>query len=216
MRLRRHLTLAGLCLAVIAATIAVGPSQRAWDRLSMTSAWLSLALLCGALAIGPSRVFTTGRPALNSYPRRDMAIWAGLAGLLHVYAGTVVAMTADYVAQFVKAADGWPPAAIRNQLFMWGATAGYLVGLIVLMLLALSNDRSLRWLGARRWKRLHRASYAALMLTALHGLAFQVLEARPLVLIALTSAAAILVVGLQLAARRAAINARLEGPTHPD
>ena len=49
---------------------------------------------------------------------------------------------------------------------------------LVLLLLLLSNDFSMRWLGAGRWKNLQRWNYAFLLLTALHGALYQVLEKR--------------------------------------
>ena len=48
--------------------------------------------------------------------------------------------------------------------------------ILFLMLLLLSNDRSLRRLGPKWWKRLQRSSYVAIALTFYHGFAFQYLE----------------------------------------
>jgi sulfoxide reductase heme-binding subunit YedZ len=46
------------------------------------------------------------------------------------------------------------------------------------MLLAISNDFSLRTLKMRRWKSLQRWTYAAFALTAAHGIAYQLIEKR--------------------------------------
>ena len=42
--------------------------------------------------------------------------------------------------------------------------------------LALSNDKSIQLLGPRRWKNLHRLSYAIFAITILHGFMVQALE----------------------------------------
>jgi sulfoxide reductase heme-binding subunit YedZ len=46
------------------------------------------------------------------------------------------------------------------------------------MLLAISNDFSIRSLGSRSWKSIQRWTYAAFGLTVAHGIAFQIVEKR--------------------------------------
>jgi methionine sulfoxide reductase heme-binding subunit len=61
------------------------------------------------------------------------------------------------------------------------------------MLLAISNDLLLRAFKTRRWKSLQRWTYAAFVLTAVHGITYQLIEKRhvPWVLVfALVMAAA--------------------------
>jgi DMSO/TMAO reductase YedYZ heme-binding membrane subunit len=50
------------------------------------------------------------------------------------------------------------------------------------MLLALSNDVSLRALGTRSWKSAQRWIYVAFDLTIVHGIAYQLVEKRHLAL----------------------------------
>jgi len=52
--------------------------------------------------------------------------------------------------------------------------------LILAMLLALSNDMSLRRLGTKRWKSLQRWNYLCCILVVLHGIAYQFIENRSL------------------------------------
>ncbi len=52
--------------------------------------------------------------------------------------------------------------------------------LVIALLLALSNDASLRLLGSRRWKFLQRWNYAAIFLVVLHSLGYQITENRQL------------------------------------
>ena len=78
--------------------------------------------------------------------------------------------------------------------------------LIVLLLLILSSDRSLRRLGPRRWKSLHRLNYALFGLVAAHGLVYQGLEERnrAYILIMLLLIVAVLLLQLAGAGRRLA------------
>jgi len=200
-RIKHHLALAGINGACFAAA-AVGPSALLADRFSIVSAYLCLGLLCAGLAIGPIRAIRTGRPSINIYLRRDIGIWAALIALLHLVIATALSMTPEYMAAFVDIFDIPPSQAIRAALFAWSTITGFLVGIVLLILLALSNDMAMRWLGLRWWKRLHRMSYLAFALTIFHGLAFQTLESRNRALIALVIVASLAVLGLQMTGYR--------------
>jgi sulfoxide reductase heme-binding subunit YedZ len=49
---------------------------------------------------------------------------------------------------------------------------------LFLLLLAISNDVSLRRFGARKWKSLQRWTYIAVALTFIHAVAYQFVEKR--------------------------------------
>ena len=66
------------------------------------------------------------------------------------------------------------------------------------MLLGISNDISLRALGIRRWKSLQRWTYAALALTAAHGIAYQLVEKRRLPWVLVFAAAIVAVSATQV------------------
>jgi DMSO/TMAO reductase YedYZ heme-binding membrane subunit len=107
-------------------------------------------------------------------------------------------MTPIYMQTYVNAPGLRPSEVVRMALFSWGTIAGLIVAAVLLLLLMLSNDVALRTIGMRWWKRLHRTSYLAFLLTALHGLAFQVLESRAAGWIALVLAASIAVLAMQI------------------
>ena len=179
-RPRRTAVLAGLGVGSCVAAALAGPTPGTWDRVSIVSGYLCLMLLCAGLAVGPVRALRAGRGTLNSYLRRDLGIWAGLLGLVHLALATELSMTADYVATYVAG----PAASLRASLFSWGSILGFPVGLNLLLLLGLSSDRSLRWLGVRWWKRLQRSSYLAFLMTVAHAFLFQALEGRHPALVA--------------------------------
>ncbi|MCU1223517.1 MAG: hypothetical protein JWQ42_1610 [Edaphobacter sp.] len=72
------------------------------------------------------------------------------------------------------------PLKLQNTQFGFANLVGLGAALLFLMLLVISNDISLRALGIRRWKSLQRWTYAALALTAAHGIAYQMTEKRHL------------------------------------
>lgn len=197
-RITHHLALAGINGAALAAAMVSGPAEQWPDQVSIVTAYLCLGLLCAGLAIGPARAFRTGRPSVNLYLRRDIGIWAALTGLAHLVIATALSMTPGYMETFVDNAGVPPSQVIRMELFTWSTIAGLVVGVLLLVLLGLSNDKSLRWVGPRWWKRLHRLSYLAFALTAAHGIAFQALESRTGALIAVVILASLVVLVLQI------------------
>lgn len=177
-RLRAHFLLAVACLVVLVAAWGVGESDGALDRVSLVSAYLFLALISVVLLIGPLRAVQTGRTLGNHMVRRDVAIWAAFTGLVHLVAGVAQSMTPQYLEVFVTHAAVPPSAAMREAYFFWSAIVGFVVGILLVILLLLSNNWSLTLIGQRWWKRLHRLSYIVFALTFVHGLGFQILESR--------------------------------------
>jgi len=60
-----------------------------------------------------------------------------------------------------------------RDLFGFGNYTGVIPAMMFALLLALSNDASLRTLGAGRWKSLLRRAHPAAALTAAHAIAYQ-------------------------------------------
>lgn len=168
----------GACLAATLATAGLaGPPGTAQGRLSLATAWLCLGFLVAALAIGPWQTLRTGRPVLNHLARRDLGIWAGLTGLLHLGFATAVVMTPAYFASYIRpGGEGLP--GLAGWIGTGSILAGYVIGLAFLVLLAVSNNASLRRLGPERWKRIQRWAVGIFVATAVHGVIFQFIEGR--------------------------------------
>jgi DMSO/TMAO reductase YedYZ heme-binding membrane subunit len=69
-------------------------------------------------------------------------------------------------------------------------------------LLAISSDRAIRRLGARRWKRVQRLAYALFALVAAHTVLYQLVEERAAALVGAGAAVMGATVALQLAGAR--------------
>lgn len=210
----RHGLVGLVTSAVMISALTIGPPSGRWDRLSIVSAYVCLILYAWTLVTGPIRVLRKRPPQLNVYLRRDIGIWAAISGLLHLLIGTDVAMSPVYLGKFVTGPDGFADAEMRSGLFSWGSVTGFVAGLIFLLLLALSNDYVLRWLGPKWWKRLQRSSYTAFFLFVLHGYAFQALERRAWPLVGTLVAVTVAVLWSQIRGARATRNARAIAKPH--
>lgn len=91
---------------------------------------------------------------------------------------------------------------IRYGPFGLANHSGLIVALILLLLLALSNDISLRRLGAARWKSLQRWNYVGAGLLVVHGGLYQIIEKRPWPFIMLFTTTVLVVAALQFAGFR--------------
>ncbi len=135
--------------------------------------------------------------------RRDLGIWAGLTGLAHLAAATGEVMQPAYFEAYITGPPEAPMPGWAGWIGTASIVAGYLVGILLLVLLALSNNWSLRWLGPARWKRVQGAARAALVMTVAHGIVFQVIEGRTGGWLAALMVVAAAVFALRRRARRA-------------
>jgi len=198
-RARRHFILLLLVLGSLSVIIFAGDLDAITDRVSFLSAYQFAIFLAVVLLIGPVRTLQTGRTAVNNYLRRDIGIWTAIVGLLHFYAGTKQSMTQDYIAAYVESAYDVYDVMLREQLFFWGTIVGFVTLLILLLPLALSNDRSLRRLGKQWWKSLHRSSYILFALMVVHAVVFQYLEHRNVLFVGFLLIVTLVVLGAQIA-----------------
>jgi len=188
-RLKRNIGLLLVNLLLLLGGLLVLPYPAVWERASVASAWLCMLLLSAVLLLAPLQRLQGRQPPLNIYLRRDLGCWAAIQGLLHFVAGNVVAMNPVYVGTFVRGNTAAPGPMLREVLFSGGAILGMVIAILFLLLLAISSDRAIRWLGPARWKKLQGSAQLLMWLTVIHGIAYQVLEARfiPLLVLLLTS-----------------------------
>jgi sulfoxide reductase heme-binding subunit YedZ len=200
--IHHHAPIGTLSVGVTATIALLTPGETAF-RISISTAYVGLALLAVTLAIGPARVLR-GRTGPLSYDlRRDFGIWTGLVGLAHVAAGLLVHMGGRPWLYFLRPveelhAGGVPGIGpFRVDRFGLANYSGLAATLILAMLLALSNDLSMRRLGGRRWKGLHRLNYALFAIVLVHGAVYQWLESRAALLVAVFALTPMAVVALQ-------------------
>src|SRR5207237_8232384 len=136
-------------------------------------AYPALFLTAAATTVGPWNVVRGRTNPLSFDLRRDLGIWAGIMALLHTGIGLNVHLRGRPWLYFVDQSH-----RVRHDLFGIGNDSGLLAALLFLMLLAISNDLSLRRLGARTWKSMQSWTYAAVALTLMHAVAYQSIHER--------------------------------------
>ena len=90
-------------------------------------------------------------------------------------------------------------ARVRHDMFGLANYSGLLAGVIVVLLAAISNDCSLRRLGAGRWKRIQQLNYVLFAITIAHAILYQIIEKRSPPFVFTIGFFAATVVALQLA-----------------
>jgi sulfoxide reductase heme-binding subunit YedZ len=118
-----------------------------------TGDW-AIRALCLVLAVTPLRVIT-GWSALARW-RRMLGLYGYFYAALHLlsYAWFDMSFELDDIARDIA----------KRPFILAGFTSFVLLSLLA----ATSLDAAIRWMGARRWKMLHRAVYAVAALSLLH------------------------------------------------
>ena len=176
-RSKRHCILAALAVAITVTVFFATPPPDFRHRLSMGTAYAALAFLAYSLWLGPWNVLRARPNPVSFDLRRDVGIWAGMLALLHTGVGLTVHLRGRMWMYFFKRLH---PLTLQKNEFGFANYVGVGAAVLFLLLLAISNDLSLRRLGTRRWKSVQRWAYAAFALTVAHGIAFQLVEKRHL------------------------------------
>jgi len=174
-RLLRNVGIVALALVIYLIVVtATSYSSQVLFRLSMATGYASVALIGWALLIGPWRVMRGRSAPVSTDLRRDVGIWGGLFGLAHVGTGLFVHLGDPLKYFFFR--DQARRVPVRYDLFGFANWSGLAATLVLVLLLLISNDISLRKLGSRRWKAWQRWTYWAGALVVAHGLAYQWIE----------------------------------------
>jgi sulfoxide reductase heme-binding subunit YedZ len=161
----------------------------------MATAYAGLILLAASLWIGPLNVLRQRPNPVSFDLRRDIGIWTGILAILHTGIGLTVHLRGRMWMYFFKTLH---PLQLQDTPFGFANFTGLAAALLFLMLLAISNDLSLRTLKTRRWKNLQRWTYAAFVLTAAHGILYQLVEKRHLPWVLVFTALMIAVATIQI------------------
>ena len=175
---RHRLAFYHLPLAVVsgvAVILLAGLSPFSSGRLSIpglvdATGYVALALLALTLLIGPANLLLRRRNPVSTYFRRDVGTCTAIVSVVHV----VVAFRVpgggifSFLDFFIV---GGKPLLGSFGLGNWTGLAALV---LVVGLLVISTDRSIRELRARRWKNLQRLTYALFALVVLHALFYGV------------------------------------------
>lgn len=134
--------------------------------------YMCLAFIAATLLIGPLNLLRQRRNPVSINLRRDVGIWAGITGCLHVVFALQLHFQGQVLFHFFAptAEGGFRPLLNR---FGVGNYLGAAATIILILLLLTSNTLSLRILKGKRWKQLQRFNYALAALALVHTLLFQ-------------------------------------------
>lgn len=152
------------------------PYRDVVTKVSFATAYPALMLLVATLLIGPWNLLRGRRVPISDDWRRDVGIWAGILGLVHTVIGQNVHLRGRPWLYYVYEQGKRHAIPLRHDLFGFANYTGLISALILLLLLATSNNYSLRALGTPRWKQLQRWNYIAFALAAAHAVAYQINE----------------------------------------
>jgi sulfoxide reductase heme-binding subunit YedZ len=213
-RFVRNLGIAAVALVVYLVAVNASHSTQTMFRLSMGTGYASVALIAWAMLIGPWRVWRGRSAPVSTDLRRDVGIWGAALGVAHVVAGLQVHMAGAFWKYFIFP-DGEHLVPLRYDLFGFANWTGLAATLVLLLLLAISNDASLRALGSRRWKSWQRWTYWAAVLVVAHGLAYLWIEEGNHGWVYAFAAITVVVLAMQLLGRqrvlRRSVSFRAEG-----
>lgn len=194
-----HLPLFLSSAAFAAALYITRPYSDVITKISFATAYPALILLAATLLIGPWNTLRKQKTPISSDLRRDIGIWAGILGLVHAVVGQCVHLRGRpwlyYVYEYRK--NG--PSGLRHDLFGFNNFAGLAATLVLVMLVATSNDWSLRRLGTPKWKQLQRWNYVCFVLTGAHAIGYQWMEKQKSPFVITAVACLVLTVSLQSA-----------------
>lgn len=177
-RIRHHVALGALSVAMLSVSSSVVGGKDPRFRASMATAYASLAWLIVCLSIGPLNLIRRRPNPVSTDLRRDVGIWAAALAVVHAIIGLQVHLRGRMEEYFLYGPDAPHRIPLRHDLFGAANYSGLASALLLIMLLAISNDLSLRRLGTVRWKQLQRWNYVAMTLIVGHGIAYQALEHR--------------------------------------
>jgi sulfoxide reductase heme-binding subunit YedZ len=153
------------------------------QRISIGTAYGGLVFLAAALMIGPLNVLRARSNPLSTYLRRDIGIVAALLAVVHTILGLQAHFGGNFLQYFLRLTPTGGVKGIRLDAFGYANHFGLLSTLIILTLLTISNNFSLRNLGPTKWKRIQQWVYPAAILMIAHALLYQALERRELVFV---------------------------------
>jgi DMSO/TMAO reductase YedYZ heme-binding membrane subunit len=189
-----HLAMLFLSSAACLLTYRLKPDASFARVVTIGLGYLALAQIVFTLLVGPVQLLikiTLSRNPVNIMLRRDVGIWAGINGLLHVVFGLQVHRGGDIVQYFFERIhNGWRLLPVTN-VFGFSNYVGGLATIFLFVLFLTSNDLSLKWLRGPVWKWIARLNYVLIVLVLAHTFGYQIEVQRPAILI-------VIVVGLTL------------------
>ncbi len=147
------------------------PGMTAIPLITYTSGYISIFLLAVSLLLGPVNLMLKRKNPISTYVRRDIGIFGGILCVIHSVIGLFMHFSGRPWMYFVKEAG--ETFALRSDNFGLANYTGVLGAILLVLLLAISNNYFLRKLKAKRWKNLQRFSYLMFILAIAHSIFYR-------------------------------------------
>jgi len=193
-RLRHHLVL-GAISALLIVVIAQSFTASLLVCVSAATAYAALLMLAATLLMGPLNVLLRRANPVSNDLRRDAGVWAAGLGIIHTALSLWPGIRGGFGRVFAVV-----PARLRLDSIGFANDAGLVATCLLIVLVLLSNDRSLRRLGVTRWKAAQRLTYPLFGLVLLHTFLYQRFVEPGAVYVVLLALVLVLVPGLQVQA----------------
>lgn len=130
------------------------------------SGYIAIVVIAVTLIIGPLNILLNRNNPVSSYFRRDIGISGGILGVIHSITGLFVHLRGNMWQYFTeKTGTGYK---IRLDDFGIANYTGLMSALLILVLLATSNNYLFLKLKVAQWKNIQRLSYLMVILAFVH------------------------------------------------
>lgn len=186
------LALASAAGLVLFARLAPSHGGISISQIVVSTGYVATGLLALTLLIGPANLLLRRRNPVSTYLRRDVGAWTAVASVVHVVLAFQLSHSSGmfaFLEFFVE--DG----RLLTNSFGFGNWTGLAATVIVVGLLVISTDRTMRELSGKRWKRLQRLNYILFALVVAHAVFYGALNrmTSPLTLLLIFTVVAVLV-----------------------
>lgn len=165
--LRHYLSYAALTIVSGAILYLFKGKRDTITFLAWSSGYISFVLLAASLIIGSVNLISRKKNPLSTYFRRYLGITAGTLALFHSVTGLFVHLRGKPWLYFLVETDSG--RAIRLDKFGLANYTGLIAAMIIILLLATSNDKMIKMLGPGKWKNIQRLSYLMFILVLFHA-----------------------------------------------
>ncbi len=202
-RMRRRIFCNVVILLVSAALLAaiyfMIKSDHKPFRWCVATAYTGLILLAVTLLIGPINVLLGRANPVSTDIRRDVGFWCAVISIVHVVIGIQMHMGNMLYYFFHPPSEETEGLVLRWDLFGFGNHTGLIATVILIVLLVVSNDLSMRIMGAKRWKGIQYTNYLIFAMVAAHSIIYLIIIKRPAVYSITFAAVVVITIGFQLA-----------------
>ena len=146
--------------------------REAIEFIADVTGYISIFLLVLSLVLGSINLLLKRKNPVSTYLRRDIGIFGGLLAVVHSVTGLFVHLRGKMWQYFLVETDHGYSINLEN--FGIANYSGAIAALLIMLLIIISNDYSLRKLKADRWKNLQRLSYLMFSLVLIHSILYSI------------------------------------------